>query len=88
MVTIVRKERESTESLIRRFTRKIQQSGLLREVRAKRFEQRPKSKDALRAEALYKAQLRRAIDRLKKMGQYSPQAVRELRKRMKKDGLL
>ncbi len=88
MVTMVRKERESTESLIRRFTRKIVQTGMLREVRSKRFSTKKKSREQMRAEAIYKAKMQRAVDRLKKMGNYSPQAVRELRKRLKKEGQL
>ncbi len=88
MIKIVKNERESDESLIRRFTRKIQQSGLLKSVRAKRFYSKRKKKSVLRAEAIYKAKMRKEIERLKKLGRYNPEAVRELRKRLKREHVL
>ena len=85
MIYIKRDEKESDESLIRRFSRKIQQSGVLREVRSGRFLTKKKSKDRLRADALYRNRMRKEIEHLKKMGHYNPEAVRELRKRLKQD---
>lgn len=88
MITMVKKEHESSDSLIRRFTRKVQQSGMLKSVRARRFRKREKTKDVLRAEAIYKATMHKEVERLKKMGHYSHDAVRELRKRLKKENVL
>ncbi len=85
MIYIKKNERESDESLIRRFSRKIQQSGVLRQVRSSRFLTKPKGKDELRAAALYRSRMRREIEHLKKMGHYTPEAVRELRKRLKQE---
>lgn len=68
MIQVKRKERETAEGLIRRFSRRVQQSGVLRRVRKLRFRQGEKSKDERRNEALYKVKIRKEIDRLKKMG--------------------
>ncbi len=84
MVYVFKKdERESTENLIKRFTRRIQQSGSLMHVRRNRFEQKPQTRDARRAEALYKGRIRTKIDRLKKLGHFDEQALKDLKKKMR-----
>ncbi len=88
MIKMVKKERESDESLIRRFTRKVQQSGVLKQVRSKRFYKKAANKETLRSNAIYRATMHKEVERLKKMGHYSPDAVRELRKRLKKEHVL
>ena len=82
MIQVKRKERETAESLIRRFSRRVQQSGVLRRVRKLRFRQEEKSKDMRRGEALYKVKIRKEIDRLKKMGKFDDDALKEIKKRM------
>ncbi len=84
MVYIKKNEREGDESLIRRFSRKMQQTGILRHVRATRFHQRPVGKNTLRSTAMYKQRMHKGVERLKKMGHYNPEAIRELRKQIKK----
>ena len=85
MIYMKKNERESDEGLIRRFSRKIQQSGVLRQVRSTRFLTKSKSKEKLRSTAMYKSRMRKEIEHLKKMGHYNPEAIRELRKRLKQD---
>lgn len=46
-----RKEGESFQSLLRRFNRKVQQSGILSLARKKRFLEKPKTKREKREEA-------------------------------------
>ncbi len=82
MIQVKRKERETAEGLIRRFSRRVQQSGVLRRVRKLRFRQGEKSKDARRGEALYKVKIRKEIDRLKKMGRFDENALKEIKKRL------
>ena len=82
MIQVKRKERETAESLIRRFSRRVQQSGVLRRVRKLRFRKEEKSKDVRRDEALYKVKIRKEIDRLKKMGKFDEDALRDIKKRM------
>ncbi|MDQ5901914.1 MAG: hypothetical protein QG606_130 [Patescibacteria group bacterium] len=82
MIQVKRKERETAEGLIRRFSRRVQQSGVLRRVRKLRFRQGEKSKDDRRSEALYKVKIRKEIDRLKKMGKFDENALQEIKKRL------
>jgi ribosomal protein S21 len=82
MIQVKRKDRETAEGLIRRFSRRVQQSGVLRRVRKLRFRQGEKSKDERRNEALYKVKIRKEIDRLKKMGKFDENALQEIKKRL------
>ena len=59
---IKKEERESSQNLVRRFSRRVKQSGILIRARKNRFQQRPKSqpmkkKSALRREELKKEYL-------------------------------
>lgn len=61
MITVTRKDsKESTENLLRRFGRKVQQSGVLAEVKNLQEFTRPISKRERRIKAIQRAQ-RRAI---------------------------
>lgn len=82
MIHIKRKEKETTESLIRRFSRRVQQSGVLRQVRKLRYRTIEKSKPARRNEALYKVKIRKEIDKLKKLGKFDDDALRDIKKRI------
>ena len=52
MIEVKRKEKESTGSLLRRFSKKIQQSGLLLQARGSRFREKIKSRTERRKNAL------------------------------------
>jgi ribosomal protein S21 len=82
MIQVKKKERETAESLIRRFSRRVQQSGVLRKVRRDRFFDSGKSKIDRRTEALYKVKIRKEIDRSKKMGKFDDETLREIKKKM------
>lgn len=82
MIQVKKKERETPESLIRRFSRRVQQSGVLRKVRRDRFYDKGKSKVDRRSEALYKVKIRKEIDRSKKMGKFDDETLREIKKKM------
>lgn len=85
MVYVYKKnDRETTENMIKRFTRRMQQSGVLMHVRRNRFETSPKSKTARRQEALYKNKMRKEVDKLKKLGRFDDDAFKELKKKIKK----
>ncbi len=72
MVEVKRKDNESFESLLRRFNRKIQQSGVLIRARRIRFFQAPKSRNLQKAAARRRAQIRAEKEELKKMGKLVP----------------
>lgn len=68
MVYVKRKERETTPSMLRRFSRRVQQSGILLRARRTRFYQPKISKLARREKALRRAVLAKERERLFKLG--------------------
>ena len=69
MVEVKKRDNESTDSLIRRFSRKVQQSGVLLQARKVQYYQRKKSKRKLREEAQRRTELQSERDRLIKLGE-------------------
>lgn len=82
MIHIRKKDRETPESMIRRFSRRVQQSGVLQSVRRNRFRLEEKSRPKRREEALYKVKIRKEIDRLKKLGKFDEDSLREVRRKL------
>lgn len=76
MSEIKRKRGESFESLIRRFNRKVQQSGKLLQTRKVRFHQRIKSRNLQRATALRRMEIRKEREYLKKIGRLPEEEFR------------
>lgn len=64
-----RKEKETPPSLIRRFSRRVRQSGILLQARKSRFRARPKSRQMKKRAALRREELKKEYERLEKMGQ-------------------
>ncbi|MCL5009291.1 MAG: 30S ribosomal protein S21 [Patescibacteria group bacterium] len=67
MVEVKRKDNESFESLLRRFNRKIQQSGVLIRARKTRFFESPKSRNLQKVAARRRSQIRSEKEEQKKM---------------------
>jgi len=82
MIQVIKKDRENSESLIRRFSRRIQQSGVLKQARKTRFKSTKKSKKQQRDEALYKVKIRKEINKLKKMDRFDDEALKNIKKKM------
>ncbi len=68
MVEVKKKDNESFESLLRRFNRKIQQSGVLIRARKTRFFEPGRSRNLLREDALRRNINREKREELKKLG--------------------
>ncbi len=86
MVYVFKKnDRETSDGLIKRFTRKVQQSGVLMHVRRNRFDNGEQTKVKRREEALYKKRMKKEVDKLKKMGRFDNDAFKELKKKMKRE---
>ena len=68
LVEVKKKDGESFESLLRRFNRKIQQSGVLVRARKTRFFEPAKSKRFEREDARRRAGLKEKREELKKIG--------------------
>lgn len=59
MLQVTRKDsKEALENMIRRFNRKVQQSGVLAEVRANQYFEKPISKSERRAKAIIRNERR------------------------------
>jgi len=82
MIEVKKKDRETTESLIRRFGRRVQQSGVLVHARKTRFRREEKSKREVRQGAMYKAKVRKVVDRLKKMGKFDEGTFKNVKKKL------
>jgi ribosomal protein S21 len=65
---VKRKKGETFESLIRRFSKKVQQSGRLLQVRKIRFKTKSKNKTALRSAAARREEITAKREYLKKIG--------------------
>ena len=63
-----KQNRETSQSLIRRFSRKIQQSGILLRARRARFRKRLKSRQMKKKAALRREEIKKEYERLKKLG--------------------
>jgi small subunit ribosomal protein S21 len=68
MVEVKKKDNESFESLLRRFNRKIQQSGVLVRARKTRFFEPPKSRNLQRVAARRRSQIKAQKEELKRLG--------------------
>lgn len=72
VVEVKKKDGESFESLLRRFNRKIQQSGILVRARKIQFYSREKSRNLARVSARRRAELREEREALRRMGKAVP----------------
>lgn len=68
MIGVKRGENESSISLVKRFIKKIKESGILNLARYLRFRNRPKSNLRKKKEAIKKIQFKQKIDYLRKLG--------------------
>lgn len=73
-VEAIRGKNESSSSLIRRFTRRAQDLGLVREVRDRRYWQRSLSKNVTHKRALISKERRENYNELVKLGKIDPAA--------------
>lgn len=63
-----KKEKETPQSLSRRFSRKIKMSGILIRARKARFIKREKSRQMKKRSALRREELKKEYEKLEKMG--------------------
>ncbi len=68
MIEVKRRKGESIEGFLRRFSRKVQQSGIVLEVKKRKFHSRTKSRNAQRVSALRRNDKRSEYAYLEKMG--------------------
>jgi len=68
VLEVKRKEKESSQNLIRRFGKSVQQSGILTRARKFRFKARKKSPEMKKRAALRREEKKRAFIKMKKEG--------------------
>ena len=69
-VGVKKREGESSSTLAYRFSKKVQQSGVLREFKKRRFHPRPENRNRRRKSALRREEKRREVERSKKLGTF------------------
>ncbi|KUK49862.1 MAG: hypothetical protein XD75_0162 [Parcubacteria bacterium 33_209] len=65
---IQKQARENSQSLVYRFTKAVQKSGVLIEARKRRFADKPKSKNLEKRGALIRIEKKKEFDKAKKLG--------------------
>lgn len=68
MLEVKRKDNESFEGLMRRFSKKLLQSGRIIQVKKIKFYQKPLNKRAVKLRALRREELKRKREYLRKIG--------------------
>ncbi len=69
MALEIKKEgKETSQNLVRRFSKRIKQSGILLRARKIRFRYKEKSRQMKKRSALRREQLRKEYEKLEKMG--------------------
>ena len=68
VLEVRRKDKETAQSLLHRFTRNVQQSGILFRARKTRFKERKKSREMKKRAALRREEIKKEYEKLKKIG--------------------
>lgn len=82
MVEVKRKDKESIESMLRRFNKKLQQSGNIYRARKVRFHEKRKSKTIQKQEATRKQKITERREYLKKLGIFGMHKFRRSQQRI------
>lgn len=82
MIEVKKKDKETSENLIRRFTRRVQQSGVLVNARKARFRKDKKTRREVRIGAMYRAKVKKVVDNLKKMGKFEEETFKNVKKKL------
>lgn len=80
MAEVKRKKGESFEALVRRFSRKVQQSGRLLQSRKIRYYTKSKNKTAVRAAAARRSEITAKREYLKKIGKLVEEPTRSYKR--------
>ena len=70
-IEVKKNPNENNASIVRRFSRRIQESGVIRGVKSLRYNKRKESKLIVKRSALKKLKKRKEIEVLKKLGKIS-----------------
>lgn len=71
MITVIEVKKNANENnmnLVRRFTRKVQESGIIQKVKSKRYNKRSESKIKVKMATLKRINRKKATEKLFKLG--------------------
>ena len=68
VIEVRKNPNENNSSILRRFSRRIQESGIIRKVKGARYNQRHESKLKIKKSALKRMSRRQEIEHLRKLG--------------------
>jgi len=85
MVDVKRKPNESVGSLMRRFNRFVQRSGVLLRARANQHRVKKPTERKLKNAAIMGMHLSRLRKRLEKLGKYDPETFEEEKRKLKQE---
>ena len=68
IIEVKKNSNENNASILRRFQRKIQESGIIHKVKGSRYNERKESKLKIKAGALKRLGRRKEIEKLRKLG--------------------
>ena len=68
VIEVRKNPNENNASVLRRFSRRIQESGIIRKVKSARYNLRKESKLKVKKSALKKMSRRKEIEKLRKLG--------------------
>ena len=68
VIEVRKNPNENNSSVLRRFSRRIQESGIIRKVKSSRYNERKDSKMKIKKSALKRIIRRKEIEKLKKLG--------------------
>lgn len=77
MVEVRKKENENSESMLRRFTRKWQESGVGVRTRKRRFYEKEATKRERKIRALYRVTKKKEYEKLYKLGKLEEEHFRK-----------
>ena len=79
MITVIEVKKNTNENnmnLVRRFTRKVQESGIIQKVKSKRYNERAESKVKIKIATLKRINRRKTLEKLQKLGKAPIQTKR------------
>jgi ribosomal protein S21 len=85
MVEVKRKPNESTGSLLRRFSRFVQQSGVLVKAKKSQFRAKPQNERKEKNAAIMAIHLRQLRKKLEKLGKYDDETFEEEKRKLKQE---
>ena len=68
IIEVRKNQNENNSGVLRRFSRRIQESGIIRKVKGSRYNERGESKLKTKRSALKRIDRRKEIEKLKKLG--------------------